>query len=193
MAFSPKINICLNSGCSTLTFRETTGVYDAETNTTGYGAPNITTGDVIQIVLNVTSPDGDIYVIDLTSEGFPTTNEDLEYEITSEDLDGITTIQDGLWSFTLTTITNSTFYVGYKSYFFYCNAECCVNKILATVEADECLCDEENNKRIDRYIKVKTFLESLKNAANCYNETRFENILAIINKLCRNADCKTCN
>lgn len=193
MALVPKINMCLNSGCTTLTFRETTGAYNALTNTGGYGAPNPTTGDVIQVVLNVTDPDGEIYVIDVTSEGFPTTNEDFEYELDMADLGNRTSIEDGLWSFSLTVVTNVTFYTGYKSYFFYCNAECCVNKLLSNVEPDECMCDEENNKRIDRYIKVKTFLESLKNAANCYNETRFDNILTVINKLCRNADCKTCN
>lgn len=193
MALTPKMNICLNAGCSTLTFTETTGAYDVSTNTTGYGAPNPAIGDVTQIVLNITSPDGELYIIDLTSEGFPTTDDELEYEIDMADLDDRDVIEDGYWSFTLTAVTGSGSFTGYKSYFFYCNAECCVNKLLSAVEADECMCDEENNKRIDRYIKVKTFLESLKNAANCYNETKFDNILTIINKLCRNADCKTCN
>lgn len=192
MALTPTITLCLNSGCTTLTLRETTGAYNASTNTGGYGAPNPEIAAVTAAVLTVTDPDGTEYEIDLFTEGFPTDNEDFEYEIDLADLGDRESIEDGYWQFSY-TVTSGDDYTGTKNYFFYCNIECCVNRLLTLVEADECLCDEVNNKNIDNYIKAKTFLESLKNAANCYNETNFNRIKTLLDKLCRNSGCRTCN
>lgn len=193
MALTPTIQVCLNSACDTLTLTETTGVYNASTNTGGYGAPNITTSDVETVLLTVIAPDDTEYEIDLTATDFPSSNDEFEYELDLADLGNRTSIEDGYWQFVYEVVDGATTYTATKNYMFYCESECCVAKLLAKVEPDECDCDTQNLKRIENYTKARTFLASLKNAASCFNLDKFDIIKGILTKLCRNADCKTCN
>lgn len=193
MALEPSIRVCLNSSCDTLTLYETTGVYDETTNLTGYGAPNILTSDVTIVTLRVTNPSGDIYDITLTDNDFPKTNEDDGYEIDMSEIGDITNVEDGYWTFKYTVFTSGDSYTVTQGYMFYCNSECCVAKMLAKVDPEECDCDAENNTKISNYIRSITLLDSLKNAAYCFNEDRFDKIKTLLAKLCRNINCKTCN
>lgn len=194
MALIPTIQLCLTSTCDVLTFSETTGVYDVSTNQGGYGTPNPAIADFVSAVLTVTDPDGVEYEIDLFDD-FPTSNTDATYTIDLADLGGRTSIEDGYWQFEYTLVDDEEEeYTATKSYFFYCQTRCCVNKLLARISTCEtCLDDKVNNKKIMDYIKAKAFLGALENAAGCFNEDAFDNILSIINKICRNSDCTTCN
>jgi hypothetical protein len=192
MALSLDIKLCLDSGCDVLTFYETTGIYNVDTNEGGYGAPNPDANPATQdATIKITDPDGEEYTI--TLETFPTNNEDSGYELPLSSIGNRTSIEDGYWQFLYTVTIAGTPYTATKSYFFYCESECCVAKLLAKIEPDECGCDEKNNKRIDNYTKARTYLASLKNAASCFNENNFNTIKELLAKLCRNADCKTCN
>jgi len=194
MALIPKIKLCLASNCSTLTFRETTGVYNATTNTGGYGTPNIDTTNIVSAVLSVVDPNGVTYTIDLFATGdYPTTNTDLEYTIDLGDLNR-TSIEDGYWEFIYDLVDDQDDeYSGNVSYYFYCNTECCVSKLLNLIELDECMCNEANNDRLETYTRAKALLQSLKNAAGCFDTTKFNKIKTVLQKICRNSDCKTCN
>jgi hypothetical protein len=194
MALTPSIQLCLKSTCDELTFKETTGVYNASTNTGGYGAPNTAIGDITTAVLTVTDPDGEEYEINLFTEDFPSDDEDFEYTIDLGDLGSRTSIEDGYWQFSYAVSNGVTTYTANISYFFYCNAECCVNKLLAKISTCEtCLDDKVNNKKISDYIKARAFLGALRNAATCFNEDAFDSILSLINKICTNSNCNTCN
>lgn len=192
MAFSPNIQLCLKSGCTSLIFKETTGIYNATTNPTGYGSPNPVKGDFISAILTVIAPDSTEYTIDLFTEGFPENDDTIEYEIPLSDLGNRSSIEDGYWVFTYTIDTGSTVYNVTKSYFFYCNAECCVARLLSTIDIFADPNNQSNKRKLDNYKFVRTLLDSLKGAANCANETQFNLIKSLITKLCRNTDCKTC-
>lgn len=192
MALIPKIKLCLASNCTTLSFFETTGVYNATTNVGGYGAPNVETSDIDAAVLTVISPSDQTYTIDVFGD-FPSDNDEFSIDIDLADLSR-TSIEDGYWQFIYTVTTNAAVeYTANTSYYFYCNAECCVSKLLNAIELEDCNCDNINTDRIKTYVKAKTFLASLKNAAKCFNETNFNKIKDILSKICRNSGCKTCN
>ncbi len=192
MALAPSINVCLQSGCTELILRETTGIYNDSTNTGGYGFPNPVVGDITAVTLQVTDPSDVIYTIDLSDTDFPSSNEDFEYSIPLSLLDR-DSIEDGYWYFKYIVSVDETDYEAIAPVFFYCNARCCAERLLATIDVDADNNNITNNKKIDNYTKVRTFLSSLINAANCGNTTQFNKIKTLISRLCRNTTCKTCN
>jgi hypothetical protein len=190
MALIPKIKLCLASNCSDLTLYEQTGVYNATTNPGGYGSPNPLISQATSATLVVLTPENATYTVAIT----PTDNPDLAKPINIATFGNATSIEDGYWYFTYTVYDSSLAVLGTYSigYYFYCNAECCVNKLLANVPLDSCLCTPEYKKAYNQYVEAKVFLEALKNAANCFNTTEFNKIKTILTGLCRNSNCKTC-
>ncbi len=193
MALKPKIKICLNSDCKTLTVYETTGIYNAITNTGGYGFPNTELENIIISELGMIGPDGLLNRIQLFGEGFPSSNPEFGIEI---DLSLInrTSIEDGYWEFLYTIVNDDQESYPYTaSYYFYCNIECCISKLLNKIDIDLPQKDKQNNKDFDNYQKAKTLLGSLINSAKCFNTTNFNKIKDTLNKICKNSGCKTCN
>lgn len=190
MALRPTIQLCLTANCSTLSFTETTGVYNATTNLYGYGAPNITIADAISGSLVITAPDLTTYTISIP----PSNNTDLSTTIVLATLGGRTSVEDGFWNFEYTiTDVYTTQYVVEQGYYFYCQAECCVAKLLTKIDLDDCMCNKQNTKNLDDYTKAKVLLQSIKNAASCLNNTNYLKAKALLEKICRNSNCKTCN
>lgn len=195
MALIPNIKLCLKSNCTELVFSELTGIYNASTNVGGYGTPNPAASEFTGAILTVTAPDGTVYDIDMLEYDFPTNNTATEYIIDLADLDNRTSIEDGFWqfSYTITADLTPSSYTVTKSYYFYCNARCCVSTLLASIDISALETDAINNKKIDNYTRARTFLYSLESAANCADETKFNKIKSLVLKLCRNSNCRTCN
>lgn len=59
MAFELKYSFCESCDCKTGVFNDTTGVYDVNTNPTGYGAPNVASADITSATIVVTPPSYD--------------------------------------------------------------------------------------------------------------------------------------
>lgn len=191
MALKLKYNLCVTNNCKQLKFTEETGIYNATTNLTGYGTPNIEIADVVTAVLTIIGPNGISYDVDLFVTGlFPSNTNSIEYTIPLLDYGNPTIITDGQWYFNYTITTNMAETYNTSVYkYFYCNSECCVANMLPNTELCDC-CESVNN---DKYITAWTFLQSLKNAAKCGDYTNFTTIKKIIDKLCKNNSCKTCN
>lgn len=193
MATIVNFDVCLDNSCSTLTLTETTGAYSA-TNTGGWGAPNEITSNITIAILQVTPPSGVPVTINLLSpvSGLPSSNPSFEYTISNGTL-AITSVVDGHWQFLLYYKTaGGTVYQKLRNFLFYCNTECCVQSLLADIVVEDCDCCNQD-KKIDIYLKAKVFLESLKNAARCYQVDNFESIQEVLEGLCNNSDCSTCN
>lgn len=190
MAVTIDFDVCLDNACDTLTFTETTGAYSA-TNLTGWGAPNATTGSVTGAYLQVTNPAGTVYTINILSSGFPSSNPSFSYTIPNGSIGGVTNIVDGHWKFFLYYTDGVNTYQKVRNYLFYCNTECCVQELLADIEVNDCDCCDQDEK-IKTYIKAKTFLESLKNAARCFQVSNFEAIQEILSGICNNSGCSSC-
>lgn len=189
MALSIDFNICLDTACSEFNFTETTGLYSA-TNTGGWGTPNADIGDIVTALLQVTGPDGTPYTINLLTESFPSSNSSFSYEFLTS---VVGDYEDGAWQFLLYYVDDSgTVYQKKHNYLFYCNTACCVETMLANIEVGEC--DNCNDiAKIDTYLKVKVFLDTLKYAAKCYQVSNFTSIKSILDKLCVNSGCRSCN
>ena len=143
MSLVLNIQACVQTACTELLIKETTGVYNASTNTGGYGSPNATTASVLTAVLTITSPSAQVYTINLFDNGFPSSVTTFEYVIPMSELGNRTEIEDGQWTFlyTITTNTDTTYRVT-KSYIFTCGSECCVAKLLGDLDISDCDCTD---------------------------------------------------
>jgi len=189
---SLNFNICVINGCTQLNFTETTGFYSAA-NTGGWGAPNIILSDAVTATLAIT-PYGSstTYTIDLLATTlFPTDNSSFSYDIPLSDIGSLTTILDGKWTFVYTVSDGTDTYTRTIYKYFYCNLECCVTNMLPKVDVNNCDCCVPTLE-YKKYITAWTYLEALKKAAACGDETNFTAIKKIIDKLCLTNGCKTC-
>lgn len=190
MSLILNFEICQTNNCKDLVFSETTGFYEATFNPGGYGAPNETTAAAQTAVLTITDPNGLVTSVDLMPQGFPTGDLTLDgYTISSA-----TALPDGVYTFLYTvTFLNGevvTTYTKSITKLLYCNSECCVQQMLANLNLTCDCCETDEN--IKYYYKAWTFLQALKNAAQCGDVATFTNILKVITKLCKNNGCKTC-
>lgn len=187
MAVSIDFNICMNSACDTFTFTETTGAYSAS-NTTGWGAPNALTSSVTTAVLQATSPSGTVTTFNLLTHSFPSDNYSYQYDILASLLGGY---EDGKWDFLLYYTDGNDTYMKRHVYYFFCTTKCCVATMLADLVIDDCEC--KISEQAERYLKAKIMLDALAEAARCQQESNFNSIKTILDKLCANSGCKTCN
>jgi len=194
MALKLTFDICVTNGCTVFKLSELTGQYSA-TNLTGYGytEDNPPTEVMASATLTIISPSNITYTVDvMTQFNWPTSNPYLFANITAESL-GLTTLEDGLWIFTYTLVEEDTgtIYSTTKNYLNFCTSNCCVSQMLANLNLDECGC-ECNDVQYENYLKAWVQLEGLKNAAKCGDIESFNNIKKIVDKLCKNINCKTC-
>lgn len=192
MSLQIKFDLCVINNCTQLRFSENTGFYNIS-NKTGWGTPNQQLTDTISATLVITNPTGASYTIDLFATTlFPTDTYGLYYDIPLSSIGSPTTITDGKWKFVYTVIdskANTATTTIYK--YFYCNSACCVTEMLANIDLT-CDCCKESDSYKD-YELAWIQLESLKKAAACGDETNFEAIKKVVDKLCKNNGCKICN
>lgn len=186
-------NVCVVNGCTQLRFTETTGYYSTA-NTTGWQTPNTQIGNIVSATLTIT-PYGSTtsYTLDLFATTlFPTYNTAFTYDIPLSSIGNPTSITDGKWLFEYTVVddTDVTYTKSIYKYF-YCNLECCIDKMLPKVDINNCDCCVPTLE-YKKYIIAWTYLESLKKAAACGDEANFTAIKKIIDKLCLNNGCVTC-
>lgn len=192
MALGLSFQICQSSDCSELTFVETTGVYNATSNPTGYGAPNALTSDATAATLTVTLASGSSYVIDLLATTFfPSSDITFEYALSNADFGGVASsaIDDQIINFLYTVTTASATYTTSFSQAFYCQVQCCVMSMFADIDVD---CDSCTKSKTDAALKAYALLKGLIYSANCGNSTYFNSILTQLNKLCLNTNCSNC-
>lgn len=184
--------ICQESNCSGLSFKEITGIYNASSNATGWGAPNELTSDALTAVLTITMASGTIYTIDLFATGnFPSSDTGFIYNISNTDI-GLTLtdeLPDQIITFLYTVTTATTTYTQSIKQSFYCQVNCCVNSMFLDLDFECSSC----NKDIDSALIAFAMLQGLKYNSNCGNEDEFNNILAQLNKKCAGSSCTSCN
>lgn len=189
MALQPNFNICSAKGCNKLIFNETTGIYDADLNTGGYGTPNIAVGDVVETNIIITLPDGETSITITDPVGLPTSDDSLEYEIPYSTLnEDWTTVQDGLYiiEYTIEDEEGIIYSSGTKYFLITCNLDCCVSKLFAKIATStDCSCD---STVIKNALYASALLEGLKASAGCGDTTAIENLITKLNKICGISD-----
>lgn len=188
MAVDVKFSICQESNCKAIKFTEKTGVYNAVSNTTGWGAPNETTGDAVSATLTLTSPSGSVYSIDLfTVSSFPKDDTKASYSIDASLFDtSLTSFEDGYWETTYSVTTSTKTYSEKQTLFFHCKIDSCISKKVAALDVDDCECDHET---IDAVLRMKAYSDALSYAVGCGNLSAANEILKTLKRLC---DCTSC-
>lgn len=181
-----------------LIFKETTGAYDALLNADGWGAPNEDTTDeavASATALTITTPGGTATTYTGATTGwsaltnsYPTTDNDVELEITSDMLGTGDDVKhtDGVWTFKYEITTGTTTYTTEHKVFISGSIRCCVYKKLAAIDTVDCNCDSTEKTYA---LEAFTFYRSLIANASCGNEDKYTELLALTGKLCSTNKC----
>jgi hypothetical protein len=70
-----------------------------------------------------------------------------------------------------------------------CNLECCVDKLLLNVEDWNCDCSKDAR---EKYLSAFGILKQLEHSIECGDLDTAEDLITMVSKICRNADCSTC-
>lgn len=177
MALIPQLKICAKNNCTQLSITDTTGAYDASTNTGGYGAPNIDPGDAgFSATISVNGGDP----IDVTSQVPSTVTGDFTYDLIDAELtDGWQTIV-----YTVTTDATSD-HVNTVKIFTYCTIRCCVfSKMVEAKELDPC----KDLESLLVYFQMWNLYKAMLYEANGCNATEASKTLARLQALCDTDD-----
>ena len=188
------VQITQACNCKSITFKELTGAYDANDNTTGWGTPNeetsAATAATLSIVLpNTTTP----VVIDLLDEFFPTTDTCSGYEISGAMVSGVglnNNFPSGLYSFTYTVTTATVTYTETKQVYFWCTLQCCVDKLFANIDYSNCDC---SHNQFEEALTALGYLRGIASFISAGNYIQADKLKAKLEKLCANSKyCKDC-
>jgi hypothetical protein len=185
MAVDVKFSICQSSNCKAINFTEDTGAYHVSTNPTGWGSPNELTSDAVSATLTITGPDGTVYApINLLAlSSFPKSTSS-SYSIDATTLSStMTSFADGFWEMTYAVTTATTTYTETNTFFFHCQIDACICRMIADLDACDCNCDTE---QVNKVLQAKAFSDALAYAVGCGNLNGANDILASLKKLC---DC----
>ena len=188
MAFSPIITACLKNSCKTLSVTDTTGVYDATTNTTGWqDASTLLAADVSKAELLITYPNGLTQTVDVTSQiPDPVTGSISFADITMDHY------SDGLIEIEYIVYDSSVDPIAYRYTYkalYTCQTRACIDKMWAEVACKSCSGNCELNDLIDDANLAEGLLRGLESSAVCCDDDCITKILAAINQLCNWNNC----
>ena len=195
MAVILDFNICSSKNCKSIQFTETTGTYSTSV-LTGWGSPNDVHTGAEAATLAITPPDGNTYTINLFTSGYPTNtvNQTVIIPNTSIGFSSGEKLESGWYEFlyTVTRTTATAFsYTQTKRFFITCQTDCCVAAMFADIADTECTdCQDD---KIDFAMQAYALLEAAKEAGRCGQEDKAENLLALVEKMCNDTNCSTCN
>jgi len=177
-----------------MTFQETTGEYNAVSNTTGWGAPNPLVGDATVATVEIIKPgDTTVYSINILAS-FPSNDTSTAWGITMADLGGTAddVFPDGVYDITYKVTALAVDYQVSRYNFAYANVKCCVQKMFANLTISGCSgCD---TTAADKAITAYAYFKALLSASVCGELEEAASLLAYINKLCSGStDCTNCN
>jgi len=191
MALELSITASTNCNCDEILVCDTTGTYDANFNTTGWGSPNYAVGDIVTSEFIVVLADGTEYTLDATALS---TDAHGNYiiPITSIGFAANTCLTDAIytieWEVSFGTEHASTS----VQMFSYCNAQNIVFSLIAdaadTID-EECGC---TNKGAEDSLLAWTYYQALLYAGCCNDSTNFTKLLAVINRLDDDNNCDNC-
>jgi len=182
MAFSPKIDFCLNNNI--ITFKDITDVYHVSDNPEGWeDASTILGGDVISAYITITDPDGIQEVFEVTSQ-IPDPVEGI-IEFTNEFVFTI----DGIFKVDYVVNTVAASYNVCKEKFFYPKVKCCISNLVKNVIKD-CSCKEPHKNNIFKdLVKIKAWEKALEQAVCLGDKTSSKKLLSLLETYCKHNPC----
>lgn len=203
MALDLKLDICQSNDCRDLQLTETTGVYDASSNTGGYGAPNPEIADILSANVTLSlldrttgaptvSPSGEISVFpgsadvtlgvlpNITSTVQTITGDNFGYGTSSKLVDGVYTLKYDVNTASKATSATKTFTV-----FLNCNIKCCEQKLGWNSQFGR----DKNSKSYNDYMEVSHQVRAMEAARCCGRTQDFIAALEYAEKICNDCGC----
>lgn len=189
MAVIIKANVT-KPDCKSFDYNQVTGVYDAITNSTGWGTPNKEISDVVSSILSIkNNKTGIVYdniTIDVAEESIQ--NYIFANLFLNSTPTGIETIQDGIYSFTHTVTFDDASVISTVAYRvslceLNCSIQALTNTMLDTI--DDC-CTDNKKEMMAKYNEVMALYDILTKAFRCNNFTAFNSIYSSIELLLMN-------
>lgn len=181
MALVPLIKACTKNGCTKLSITDVTGVYNASTNTTGYGATNNVSGSGDTGFSATITIDGGT-PIDVASQVASTITGEFTYDdITISLADGWHTIVYKVGT-TAAGIKTNTIKI-----FVYCSVRCCVfQKMLDLKTYDAC----KDSAKIAVNMHIWSMYTAMKYAAAGCDQSEATSLLTRLQAVCgTTTDC----
>lgn len=181
MALVPLIKACSKAGCTKLSITDVTGVYNASTNTTGYGATNNVTGSGDTGFSATITIDGGTPINVASQVADP-----IAGHFTYDDID--ITLADGWHTIVYKVGTTAA---GIKTntikIFTYCSVRCCVfQKMLELKNYDAC----KDASKIAVTMHIWSMYTAMKYAASGCDHTEATNLLTRLQAVCgTTTDC----
>jgi hypothetical protein len=203
MALLNRFKVCQDSTCESLTVTDITGLYDAATNTGGFGDVNDSVGDITVATIDIIPPDSTTtYTFDLltdTSHDWPTVDV-YEFEILTVSLDangdlvtgagGLSQLTDGTYDLTYTLTGPGGTVVQKGEVYLHCASTTLVYNMFADLDISDCNC---NSEALEKALYAWGLHEALKCAVSCSQDTKVIAIQAALNKIGNNTNnCSTC-
>jgi len=183
---STKLNfsICQSSDCKSLVFKDLTGTYNNPNNLTGWGSPNEDIADYHYSKIEFFLSGVLIKTFEFFNITFPTNDTSFKYTLPYAIADGIYTIKytvledaDSISGLTIST-----------QQAFYCNTKCCVQSMFKDID-HTCDCSKD---KIEKAKEAWVLYKGLEANSGCGNIPYFNNVLAQVNKACKNSNCSNC-
>jgi len=180
------ISMTRKDGVLQLCLFDCTGIYDSVLNPTGFGAPNLDILNISTSTLQIVFPCGNVYNMD-ASAFLPNMLGEFIYldyvAVTGTDGQFI----DGEYTFTYIieddTLPTAVRYTYEEGKFFYCNVDCCVKNLAASIDLNACDCDS-GQEAIEESLLAWTGLKSLESQI-CLGQTlRANETLLHLQKIC---------
>lgn len=169
MALIPKFTVSFNCDYDGFSMIQTTGTYDASTNTGGYNSPNITTSDVDSTELVIVDLFNDITFDTITTVTAASTYTITTFDLTDLTVDGVQyytdSIADGIFSFTFKVIDGSNTYQYNTRKLIIPDLTCTLTSAMMNIVNDSCGCGSK--ELIEDWLEGFAYVEALKGAAIC--------------------------
>lgn len=188
MALTPRFTIDFDCNFASLTFTETTGVYNATTNTGGYTSPNIATGDVDSTQLVIENLLSDTTFDTITTIAASSSGVEYEFELADLLVDGVQLYEDylldGIYDITYNVIDGVTTYTYtirklVLSYLYGLLAK-------AMTSLGSCTCSDHYT---DAWLKGFAMLKALEGSAICGDITAFTTMYTKVKNYLLNIKC----
>lgn len=172
-------------GCTNFILIDDTGDYNVGTNPNGYGTPNPTRASITSALADITLPGGTVItgiVCTLPTSGNTQTN------ITQAIL-GVTgsSLTDGIYRVRYYVSDGINTYDIIKDFTYYCNVQCCKDKVIAEITVDDC-CDCDN-ELLDTADQIDWYIQASIAAVNCNKLVRGKKLLDAATFLCAQKKC----
>ena len=179
-----------------LYFQDITGVYNASTNNTGWGSPNVDISTATSASLEIYFPGEDESItldINASTPSYPTEDTSLtaEFDMSSFEGEAGDIFPDGVYQFIYTVVANGETYITTKYIFSYSQVKCCVESMFVDLNPNDC--NGGCLEAAEDAILVWAYYKSLIANATCGNITKANEKLDFVNKLCSGSgNCTNC-